>query len=86
MNAIETKHLASAFGCLVAVDDLTLVIPEGTVFEFLGPNGAGKFRIRHWCRQGPRYARWNQSPIHLRRCIWNWWRMNARLRLSAIKP
>src|SRR5215472_8858182 len=42
MNAIETQHLTRTFGSLVAVDDLTLSIPEGTVFGFLGPNGAGK--------------------------------------------
>lgn len=42
MNAIETRHLTRAFGSLVAIDDLTLAIPEGTVFGFLGPNGAGK--------------------------------------------
>jgi ABC-type transport system involved in cytochrome bd biosynthesis fused ATPase/permease subunit len=42
MNAIETNKLTRAFGSLVAVDDLTLAIPEGTVFGFLGPNGADK--------------------------------------------
>jgi ABC-2 type transport system ATP-binding protein len=42
MNAIETNHLTRTFGSLVAVDDLTLAIPAGTVFGFLGPNGAGK--------------------------------------------
>jgi len=42
MNAIETDTLTRAFGSLVAVDELTLTIPEGTVFGFLGPNGAGK--------------------------------------------
>ncbi|HEY7420241.1 MAG TPA: ABC transporter ATP-binding protein [Ktedonobacteraceae bacterium] len=42
MNAIETNQLTRAFGSLVAVDGLTLAIPEGTVFGFLGPNGAGK--------------------------------------------
>jgi ABC-2 type transport system ATP-binding protein len=42
MNAIETTHLTRTFGSLVAVDDLTLAIPAGTVFGFLGPNGAGK--------------------------------------------
>jgi ABC-2 type transport system ATP-binding protein len=42
MNAVETNKLTRAFGSLVAVDELTLTIPEGTVFGFLGPNGAGK--------------------------------------------
>ena len=42
MNAIETNGLGRTFGSLVAVDDLTLGIPEGAVFGFLGPNGAGK--------------------------------------------
>ena len=42
MNAIETSKLTRTFGSLVAVDDLTLAVPEGAVFGFLGPNGAGK--------------------------------------------
>jgi ABC-2 type transport system ATP-binding protein len=42
MNAIETNQLTRTFGSLVAVDNLTLAIPEGAVFGFLGPNGAGK--------------------------------------------
>lgn len=42
MNAIETYKLTRKFGHLVAVDDLTLSIPTGTVFGFLGPNSAGK--------------------------------------------
>jgi len=42
MNTIETDQLTRTFGRLVAVDRLTLSIPEGSVFGFLGPNGAGK--------------------------------------------
>ena len=42
MNAIETHQLTRAFGERLAVDQLTLSIPVGTVFGFLGPNGAGK--------------------------------------------
>ncbi len=42
MNAIETHNLTRSFGERVAVDQLTLAIPSGTVFGFLGPNGAGK--------------------------------------------
>lgn len=42
MNAIETDQLTRAFGSLIAVDQLTLNIPAGSIFGFLGPNGAGK--------------------------------------------
>ncbi len=39
---IETQGLTRRFGSLLAVDDLTLTIPDGEVFGLLGPNGAGK--------------------------------------------
>jgi ABC-2 type transport system ATP-binding protein len=42
VNAIETQGLTRAFGDRVAVQDLTLSVPQGTIFGFLGPNGAGK--------------------------------------------
>ena len=42
MNAIETHNLTRKFGDRLAVDQLTLAIPEGQVFGFLGPTGAGK--------------------------------------------
>jgi len=45
LNAIETSKLTRRFGHLTAVDNLTLSIPEGTVFGFLGPNGAGKTTV-----------------------------------------
>jgi len=42
LNAIETSGLTRSFDGRVAVEDLTLAVPAGTVFGFLGPNGAGK--------------------------------------------
>ena len=42
MNAIETVGLTRAFGQRIAVDNLTLQVPTGSVFGFIGPNGAGK--------------------------------------------
>jgi ABC-2 type transport system ATP-binding protein len=39
---IQTENLTKKFDDLLAVDRLTLNIPEGEVFGFLGPNGAGK--------------------------------------------
>ncbi|PSQ45920.1 ABC transporter ATP-binding protein [Halobacteriales archaeon SW_7_68_16] len=44
--AIETEGLTKRYGsgadAVVAVDDLDLTVPEGSVFGFLGRNGAGK--------------------------------------------
>jgi len=42
MFEIETHKLSRKFGSLVAVRDLELRIPKGTLFGFLGPNGSGK--------------------------------------------
>jgi len=42
MFEIETKNLTKKFGRLLAVSDLNLQIPKGTIFGFLGPNGSGK--------------------------------------------
>ncbi len=41
--AIETEHLTKIYGQrLIAVNDMALKIPKGSVFGLLGPNGAGK--------------------------------------------
>ena len=39
---IELIHLVKKFGPLVAVDDLSLTVPQGQFFAVLGPNAAGK--------------------------------------------
>jgi ABC-2 type transport system ATP-binding protein len=39
---IEFENLRMTYGPLVALEDLTLSIPQGQFFAFLGPNGAGK--------------------------------------------
>ena len=40
--ALETDRLSRSYGRTEAVKDLTLAVPEGSVFAFVGPNGAGK--------------------------------------------
>jgi ABC-2 type transport system ATP-binding protein len=42
MYAIESKALTKKFNGIVAVDELCLNVPEGSIYGFLGPNGAGK--------------------------------------------
>ena len=42
MAIIEVKHVTKHFGEKVALDDVSIDIPEGKIFGLLGPNGAGK--------------------------------------------
>jgi ABC-2 type transport system ATP-binding protein len=42
MNAVEIDHVTKTFGKHVAVNDLSLQVPAGTVYGFIGPNGSGK--------------------------------------------
>ena len=39
---LTLKNLTKRFGDFVAVDNLDLVIPEGSFFALLGPSGCGK--------------------------------------------
>lgn len=42
MALIECKEISKNFGEKVALDHISLEIPEGKIFGLLGPNGAGK--------------------------------------------
>lgn len=42
MTAIKTEDLSKRYGHVVALDALSLEVPDNVVFGFLGPNGAGK--------------------------------------------
>ena len=42
MAIIECKEVCKSFGEKVALDKVSLDIPEGRIFGLLGPNGAGK--------------------------------------------
>ena len=42
MTAIEANGLTKRYGDVLAVDDLSLSVPTGSIYGFLGPNGAGK--------------------------------------------
>lgn len=39
---IHTENLTRRFGDFVAVDNLSIEVPKGSIFGFLGPNGSGK--------------------------------------------
>ncbi len=41
-NALELAGVSKVYGQFIAVDQLSLKIPMGTIYGFLGPNGAGK--------------------------------------------
>jgi ABC-2 type transport system ATP-binding protein len=42
MPAVQIEQVTKTFGAYVAVDDLTLSVPEGAIYGFIGPNGSGK--------------------------------------------
>lgn len=42
MHALEVKNLSKSFEKIKAVDNLSIEIPEGSIFGLLGRNGAGK--------------------------------------------
>jgi ABC-2 type transport system ATP-binding protein len=42
MPAVEISSVTKTFGAVKAVDDLSLLVPEGAVYGFIGPNGSGK--------------------------------------------
>ncbi|MEK7399317.1 MAG: ABC transporter ATP-binding protein [Candidatus Poribacteria bacterium] len=41
-NILEIKNLSISFGGLRAVDDVSIMIPEGIILGLVGPNGSGK--------------------------------------------
>ena len=42
MNILETYNLTKRFGGLVAVNEVSIQVPEGSIISIIGPNGAGK--------------------------------------------
>src|SRR2546430_13807286 len=41
-GAVELENITKTFGQQIAVDDLSLAVPSGSVYGFIGPNGSGK--------------------------------------------
>jgi ABC-2 type transport system ATP-binding protein len=41
-NIIEISGVTKTFGSHAAVDNLSLEVPEGSIYGFIGPNGSGK--------------------------------------------
>jgi sulfate transport system ATP-binding protein len=40
--AIEARHITKQFGDYTALDDVTVVVPDGSLTALLGPSGSGK--------------------------------------------
>jgi ABC-2 type transport system ATP-binding protein len=41
-DAIRIRNVTKRFNGVVAVDDLDLTVPQGSLYGFIGPNGSGK--------------------------------------------
>jgi ABC-2 type transport system ATP-binding protein len=42
MNILEVKHVTKQYATHKALNDVSFVVPKGSIFGLLGPNGAGK--------------------------------------------
>lgn len=42
MSIITIENITKTFGTQTAVDNLSLEVPEGSIYGFIGPNGSGK--------------------------------------------
>lgn len=42
MQALEIQNVTKSFGQLIAVNNLSLSVPKGSIYGFIGPNGSGK--------------------------------------------
>src|SRR5215467_7053458 len=42
MSAIQIRDVTKQFDQVVAVNNLTLTVPPGSIYGFIGPNGSGK--------------------------------------------
>lgn len=42
MAAIDIQQVTKRFGDFTAVNDVSLSVPEGSIYGFIGPNGSGK--------------------------------------------
>jgi ABC-2 type transport system ATP-binding protein len=42
VDGIRISNLVKKYGAVVAVENLSLAVPQGSMFGFLGPNGSGK--------------------------------------------
>jgi len=42
MEIIELQQVTKSFGAVIAVHNLDLKVPAGTIYGFIGPNGSGK--------------------------------------------
>ena len=42
MNILEVKHVTKQYATHKALNDVSLLVPKGSIFGLLGPNGAGK--------------------------------------------
>ena len=76
-SMIELMQLRKEYDNLVAVDDVTLTVPQGEIFGLIGPNGAGKTTTI-------RMAAGLLAPTMGRAWVWLW--ASTKVRAESTTP
>lgn len=42
MDILQVRNVSKSYSSHLALDDVSISVPEGKVYGLLGPNGAGK--------------------------------------------
>lgn len=67
MALLEVERLSVAFGGLAALSEVSLTVPEGTIYAIIGPNGAGKTTLLNtiagYVRPGSGFVRVNGRDV-----------------------
>ena len=84
-NVLRMENVTMQFGGVVAVNDLSLDVPEGRIVALIGPNGAGKTTAFN-CITGvyqPGISMQMSATLTPPRIMWYLWALPVPSRTSA---
>ena len=63
MSILETRGVTKRFGGLSAVDEVSIQVPEGSIYSIIGPNGAGNPAALYPALRG-QHAKYTEIQLH----------------------